>query len=45
MECLKNNSLFPGQEKGIIRVFIQHKNKEQTVQLHFDFFNDELTKM
>lgn len=33
---------FPGQQKGIIKIFVKETDTEESVQLRFDFAFDDL---
>ncbi|MGO5010646.1 hypothetical protein ACTQ5K_01995 [Niallia sp. Sow4_A1] len=37
-----NIKFFPGQEKGIIKIFVKDTDAEESVQLRFDFVFDDL---
>jgi len=41
MEQEQDKALFPGQKKGLIRVFIKQGEQEESAQLHFYLFDDE----
>ncbi|MFQ3544232.1 hypothetical protein Q7A53_09095 [Halobacillus rhizosphaerae] len=44
MSQKKGNAMFPGQKQGTIRVLIKKGQKEGSVQLSFDLFEEELSK-
>ncbi|MCA1010378.1 hypothetical protein [Halobacillus halophilus] len=37
----KDNTLFPGQERGIIRILIKKGQEEGAVQLRLNLFDEE----
>jgi len=41
MEQKQDKELFPGQKKGLIRVFIKRSEQEESSQLSFYLFDDE----
>jgi hypothetical protein len=41
MEQKQDKPLFPGQKKGLIRIFIKNGQQEESVQLRFNLFDDE----
>ncbi|MGG3891113.1 hypothetical protein [Metabacillus fastidiosus] len=41
MEQKLDKNLFPGQKKGLIRVFIKRNEQEESSQLHFYLFDDK----
>ena len=44
MSPQKDNPLFPGQERGIIRILIKRGQEEGSVQLRLDLFDEEPPK-
>lgn len=42
MEQKQNNAPFPGQKKGLIRIFLKGKDYDGTAQLSCDFLNSGL---
>ncbi|MGF6947702.1 hypothetical protein QF028_000195 [Neobacillus sp. B4I6] len=43
MDQKLDKTLFPGQKKGLIHVFIKRDQQEQFAQSHFHFFEDDLS--
>ncbi|WP_179117552.1 hypothetical protein [Bacillus cereus] len=41
MDQKQDKTLFPGQKKGLIRMFIQRIEQEESTQLRFYLFGDE----
>lgn len=41
MEQKLDKDFFPGQKKGLIRVFIKRREQEEPSQMHFYLFDDE----
>ena len=41
MEQNQDKDLFPGQKKGLIRIYIKQTEREESAQLRFYLFDDE----
>jgi hypothetical protein len=40
MQNLKNKPQFPGEERGIVRVYIHRGTEKESAQLNFHFFDE-----